>query len=93
MTIRAQNCHVGARQRKTRLFVTNQRIVRGLETLQVVTRFATILMWRSGKLGFVNIFVTVLAFCACDFEYRVRTLWTLGYMALVTSNGNMTAFQ
>jgi len=93
MTIRAQDCHVDARQRKTRLFVTNQRIVRGLETLQVVTRFATILMWRSGKLSFVNIFVTVLAFCVCDFEYRVRALWTLGYMAPVTSNGNMAAFQ
>ena len=93
MTIRAQNRHVGARQRKTRLFVSNQRKARGLEALQVVARFATILVRRSGKLAFVNILVTVLAFCSCDFEYRVCTLRTLGYMALVTNNGNVAAFQ
>ena len=93
MTIRAQNCHVGSHQRKTSLFVANQRKPRGLESLQVVTRFATILVRRSGKLAFVNILVTVLAFCTCDFEYRVHTLWTLGSMALVASNGNMAAFQ
>jgi hypothetical protein len=68
MTIRAHHCHVGARQRKTRLFVTSKRKTCGLETLQVVTRFATILVGRSGKLAFVNILVTVLAFCPCDFE-------------------------
>jgi hypothetical protein len=48
---------------------------------------------RSGKLAFVNILVTVLAFCACDFEYRVRALWAQGHMALVAGNGNMAAFQ
>ncbi len=93
MAICAQDCKMSARQRKTRLFVANQRKARGLEALQAMTRFAAILVRRSGKLAFVNILVTVPAFCACDFEYRVRTLCALGYMALVASNGNMAAFQ
>jgi len=93
VTIRAQNCQMCARQRKTRLPVANQRKVRGLESLQVVTRFATVLVWRVGKLSFVNIFVTVLAFRARDFEYCVCTFRTLGHVALFASDGNMAAFQ
>lgn len=68
MTIRAQNSQVGARQRKTRFLVTSKGKTRGLETLQVVTRFATILVRRSGKLAFVNILVTVLALHVRDFK-------------------------
>lgn len=59
---------MGARQRKTRLLVASQRKTRGLEALQIVTRFATILMRRAGKLAFVHILVAVLAFCARNFE-------------------------
>jgi hypothetical protein len=42
--------------------------MRGLEALQVVARFATILVGCPGKLAFVNILVTVPAFCVCDFK-------------------------
>ena len=67
MAIRAKDSDVRAGQRETGLFVARQRKPRRLEALQVVTRFATVLMRRSGKLPFVNILVTVFAFSPCDF--------------------------
>ena len=93
MAIRAKDCDVGSRQRKASLFVARQRKPRGFEALQVVTRLATVLMRRSGKLPFVNIFVTILAICPCDFVFRVFALETLRQMALVASNGDMAVFQ
>ena len=93
MAIRAKDCDVSSDKGKTSLFVARQRKPRGLEALQVVTRLATVLVRRSGKLPFVNILVTVLTIRACDFVQRVFTLGTLGQMALVAGNRDMTAIQ
>jgi hypothetical protein len=50
-------------------------------------------MRRSGKLTFVNVFVTVLALRLRDFEKGIFALRAFRHVAFVTSNRNVLAFE
>lgn len=58
-----------------------------------MTRFATVLVGRTGELSFMNILVTVLALCLGDLEKSVFTLPTLRQVTLVASRRHVTAFE
>lgn len=73
--------------------MARQRKARRLETLQIVTRFATVLVGEIRKLALVNILMTVLTHCLRDFKKSVFTLRTLWHVTLVASDGQMAAFK
>jgi hypothetical protein len=58
-----------------------------------MTRFAAILVGGIGELTFVNVLMAVLTFCLRNLENSVFTLQPLWQVTLVTSYGQVAAFE
>jgi hypothetical protein len=79
-----------AGQREAGFLVTGQREMRGTELGNTVALLAAILIWRRGKLAFVNVLMTTAAFRVGDSKDGVLTLWDMAFFAL---HFGMAAFE
>src|ERR1700757_2544168 len=70
-----------------------QRETRRLESQQVVTTFAAILVRGACELALVNVLMAVLALCLRDLEYRVFVFRVYGDVAFLACHGRVPALE